>query len=345
MIEIERRKGGDRRQLSGAQRAAALLIVLGKESAPKLLQHLDKDEVRNIARAAATLGIVDRASLERMLDEFSEAYAIGPEVIGTLTEAQDLVAGSLPPDEVAEMISGDGAPVLIDVWEEVRRMDGERLAESLSLESPWLCAAVLNKLGAEQATEILDHFDETRRPRVLTCMLTSAPIAPLAMQFLEEALLGEVAQRGGTRADGNAPKRVADIVNRLDARASDDFFSYLSVVAPESANNVRALVFKFDEITGLSQKDRLLLFDGMPTERIVLALQGASPELIEATLGSLGARARRMAESELASESAAPQRDIIAARRLIVDTALRLSGAGAITLPSGAIDRAADGAA
>lgn len=33
----ERRRGGDRRKLTGAQRAAALLIVLGKETTPKLL--------------------------------------------------------------------------------------------------------------------------------------------------------------------------------------------------------------------------------------------------------------------------------------------------------------------
>ncbi|MCB1541317.1 MAG: flagellar motor switch protein FliG [Rhodoblastus sp.] len=341
MIEIERRKGGDRRQLSGAQRAAALLIVLGKEAAPKVLQHLDKDEVRDIARAAATLGIVDRASLERMLDEFSEAYAIGPEIVGTLSEAQDLVAGSLEPDEVAEMVGGDGAPAQIDIWDEVRRFGGERLAECLSQESLWLCAAVLNKLDAEQATEVLDHFDETRRPRILAAMLTSAPIAALATQFLEEALFEEVTQHNGTRVDGNAPKRVADIINRLDVKASDEFFSYLAALAPERANNVRALVFKFDEITYLSQKDRLVLFDGMPTERIVLALQGASPELVEATLSSLGARARRMAESELVGDNAAPQRDIIAARRMIVETALRLSGSGTITLPSGATDGAA----
>lgn len=338
MMAFERRKGGDRRRLSGAQRAAALLIVLGKEAAPKLLQYLDKEDVREIARAASTLGIVDRAALETMIDEFAEALSIGPEIVGTLAEAQKLVAGTLQPQEIEDLATGPQRIEEIDVWGEVGRLDFQRLAELLSKESPWICGVVLNRIGAEKAAGVLEYLDDSHRPKCLASMLAATQASPLAIGWLEEGLAAHATGSSNAKRSSDAPRQVANIVNRLDARASDEALAYLSAVAPEDAEAVRALVFKFDEVVRLSQKDRVVLFDGLPTERVVLALKGASQEMVEATLGSLGARARRMAESELAGDSAAPQREIVAARRMIVEAALRLSEAGTINLRGDTVD-------
>ena len=338
MTAFERRTGGDRRRLSGAQRAAALLIVLGKDAAPKLLQYLDKDEVREIARAASTLGIVNRTALETMIDEFSDAFAHGPDVVGTLAEAQKLVAGTLQPQELEEAVDDLAKVEVVDVWGEVGRLEGAQLAGALSEEAPWLCGVILNMIDAEQAARVLEHFDDLRRPKCLAAMLATTSPAPIAVRWLQDGLAAHAIGRSVAKPGTDNPKRVAEIVNRFDARASDETLAYLSSVAPEEARAVRALVFKFEEVVQLSQKDRVAVFDGLPTERVVLALKAASPELIEATLSSLGARARRMVESELSGSSTAPQREVLAAQRMIVEAALRLSQAGLISLRPEASD-------
>ncbi|WP_292579674.1 FliG C-terminal domain-containing protein, partial [Mesorhizobium sp.] len=85
----------------------------------------------------------------------------------------------------------------------------------------------------------------------------------------------------------------------------------------------------------LPQKARVLLFDGLSTELVTLALRGASPELAESALSAIGARSRRMIESELGQGSEGiALADIMAARKSISSAAIRLSREGAFELPS-----------
>jgi flagellar motor switch protein FliG len=76
--------------------------------------------------------------------------------------------------------------------------------------------------------------------------------------------------------------------------------------------------------------------DGIPVERTVLALQGADAELQTKVLSALAPRARRMAEAELQSPANVPPRDIVDARRTIVDSVLRLAADGLIDISGAA---------
>jgi flagellar motor switch protein FliG len=79
----------------------------------------------------------------------------------------------------------------------------------------------------------------------------------------------------------------------------------------------------------------VLLFDGLSTELITLALRGAPPALTESVLSAIGARSRRMIESELGQGSEGIQlADIMTARKNIAVATIRLSREGAFELPS-----------
>ena len=79
----------------------------------------------------------------------------------------------------------------------------------------------------------------------------------------------------------------------------------------------------------------MALLDGMPTDVVTLALRGAPQELAEAVLSALGARSRRMIESELATPAdGIPAEEITAARRRIAAAAVQLAQQGMIELPS-----------
>jgi flagellar motor switch protein FliG len=92
------------------------------------------------------------------------------------------------------------------------------------------------------------------------------------------------------------------------------------------------LIFMFDDLAGLEQRNRSKLLDRVPTEMLVAALLGMSQEFREAILQSLSARTRRMAESELPVDGGAPRNDTIEARRKIADMAVKLAKAGDISL-------------
>ena len=78
----------------------------------------------------------------------------------------------------------------------------------------------------------------------------------------------------------------------------------LEAAGTPDLDGVRARLFAFDDLPLLTQKARVLLFDGLSTELVTLALaRRAARHLTESVLSAIGARSRRMIESELGQGS------------------------------------------
>jgi flagellar motor switch protein FliG len=127
---------------------------------------------------------------------------------------------------------------------------------------------------------------------------------------------------------------MADIINKMEREQMEYVLSSLAEARPKVAELLRGLLFTFDDIIKLPAKSRLVLFDQIPTERVVLALKGTDAGFRNSILSTLSARARRMVETELANGSPAPHREVVKARRMIADLALEMAERGEIELNS-----------
>src|SRR3978361_2229921 len=94
------------RPLQGPEKVAALLLVMGKPLASKLLVHFDASELKLITRSAAELGSVPIEVLEELVEEFAGDFSKELELHGTADQAEGLLAGALPPDQGAGLLSG-----------------------------------------------------------------------------------------------------------------------------------------------------------------------------------------------------------------------------------------------
>ncbi|MDE2361473.1 MAG: flagellar motor switch protein FliG [Hyphomicrobiales bacterium] len=332
-VQAERRSGQERRRLSGAHRAAALLLTMGQDSASRLLKHLETDDVRQIMKAAATLGIVDAQAIAGIIDQFVSELAEGPKLIGDVAQAQALGASSLSPEEVSDIITSFSEPAKVDVWAQFTGCADTQIVALVEGERSVIAAVLLGKLDPARAASVCAMLGEKQRADILSGLYAMRPLTPFAENCLEQALEPVLAVAPAAQ-DGEKPEvRVASIVNRLEPDAIESVLKLIGEKEQAQADAVRGLIFTFDDVAALSAEATSALFDQTPTERVILALQGAEPAIVEKVLGCLGARARRMVESELASGQAAVARDVSAARRFIAETALKLAQAGTIELP------------
>ena len=83
----------------------------------------------------------------------------------------------------------------------------------------------------------------------------------------------------------------------------------------------------------LSQEARLAVFDKLQHDQVVTALRGMDAALKEVALSSLGARARRMVETELLNDKGVRTKEGDAARSAIVAQVLDMVQRGDIALP------------
>jgi flagellar motor switch protein FliG len=320
--------------LKGAEKAAALLLYMGKPLASRLLTQFDADELKQITRSVAELGTVPVPALEQVVEEFAGQFANGADLLGSADEVQQMLDGVLPPEQIADVMSDVTGNSNHVVWDRLTQVPEAVLAGYLAKEHPQTAAFVVSKLSPAHAAKVAGKLPRELRNEIMRRMLSIAPVSESAMRLiqgqLQEDLLSNVSRQTGS----GQTARLADIINKLQRHEMDDVMQNLAADRPKEAEILRKLMFTFDDIIKLNPRGRTVLFDKIPTELIVLALKGTDTAFRDAILGSLAARARRIVESELSSGGPASQRDVLKARRTIADTALELASGGEIELGS-----------
>ena len=98
-------------EMTGPQRAAVILLVLGEDHGRAIWQEFDDEEIRIITRAMAELGTVDSDEVERLMLDFVGKLSSAGAVTGSFDRTISLLEKILPSDQVAlimEEIRGPG---------------------------------------------------------------------------------------------------------------------------------------------------------------------------------------------------------------------------------------------
>jgi flagellar motor switch protein FliG len=307
---------------------------MGKPAAGRLLKHFDVDELKLITRSVADLGSVPIPTLEGLVEEFAGQFVSGVDLQGSTAEVEQLLSGILTPEQVADIMADVTGNSNHAIWDRLSSISETVFASYLSKEHPQTAAFVLSKVVPTCAAKVMGQLPRDLRNELMRRMVSIAPVQESATRIIQsqlaEDLLLNLSRQNGN--DHNA--RMADIINKMERDQMEDVLQSLAAVRPKAAEVLRGLLFTFDDIIKLQPKARMVLFDKIPTELVVLALKGTDTAFRDAILSSLAARARRIVDNELASGGPALQRDVLKARRMIADTALELAENGEIELNS-----------
>src|SRR5476649_2779970 len=102
---VASKSGPSARTLIGPDKAAALLLCMGKPLAARLLKQFDSDELRQITRSVAELGTVPVPMLEVLVEEFASQFANGVDLLGSPGEVEQMLDGVLLPEQIADVMS------------------------------------------------------------------------------------------------------------------------------------------------------------------------------------------------------------------------------------------------
>lgn len=320
------------RRLQGPERVAALLLAMGKPLAERLLPHFEPAELREISRCAEALGRVPARELEAVIEEFANQFAQGMNLLVSTREFEDLLTGVILPEQAPDAAAEAASAVDPAIWQKISRLSETVLAEYLLEEHPQAVAVVLSQLDPAKAAKVMTELPAELRDEAMRRMLASQPPTELGLRVIASALQDDLLESADRNAGPDPHERLARIINNMDRGQTENFLQSLGDARPESAEILKGMLFSFDDLAELTPEARGAVLDKVAGDRLVLALKGTGTEFREAVLSALPARSRRVAESELGRNEAAPQRDVAEARREIVNLALELAGRGEIQL-------------
>jgi len=321
--------------MSGIEKAATLLNVLDKSLASRLLQLFSQDDLKKITHIRGDLKPISSDEFSTLIEDFAMSFSEGLKMLGDQREIEGLLESVLTSEQIAEINS---EPVLVakeSVWSNSAFSNQEVLEPLIESEHPQTTAFILSKVSPDLSAKMVSSMSEDKRNDIMHRMLEIQQIQHDILSVVEDHFRVSYIEDDTASKGKETRERMAGIINNLEKTQATEFLENLSIDDPEEAGELKKLLFAFEDIPFLSVKDRLVLFDNVPTDLSILALAGTEGEIKEMILSSFGGRVRKMIESELANNQDQDPIEVDHARREIARITLDLAAKGelAITLP------------
>jgi flagellar motor switch protein FliG len=325
--------------LNGSEKAAILLLNLGEEMAGKVLTSMGQDEIQHLGNYMASVGALS-ADLSRAVNEDFLRKSVGGGskgfAVGNVSSVRKLLESALGSEAAENLISNLSVPTEEAGIETLRLLDGKTIANFLKNERPQTTALILAHLDAEKAAEVVSLLNEGIRGEVAYRMATLDRIPPSVINDLDTILGDELAASGSgqTQLVGGVHS-VAEILNYVDKSNENLIVSKIDELNPELAEEVRNLMFTFDDLIFIDDRGIQQVLREVSNEDLTIALRGAGEEVREKILDNLSERAADMIKEDLEAMGPVRLSDVEKAQQGITNTAKRLEDEGKIIIARG----------
>jgi flagellar motor switch protein FliG len=320
--------------LSQADKAAAVLLAMGKGVAGKLLKYFTQAELQTIIASAQTLRTIPPDELTELVNEFEDLFTEGAGLMDNAKAIESILEEGLTPEEVDGLLGRRTAFQAYEasIWDRLQDADPDFIARFLMREHPQTVAYILSMLPSSFGAKVLLKLPESRRADIMNRTVNLKNVSPKAAQIIENRVHDLIAEIEAEKNSTGSAK-VAELMNELEKPEVDTLLQSLESISKESVNKVRPKIFLFEDLLAMPQRSRVLLLNDISGEILTMALRGASAEIKECVLASISPRSRRMIESDLQAGTAGVNpREIAIARRAVAQEAIRLANAGQIQL-------------
>ncbi|MDE2280769.1 MAG: flagellar motor switch protein FliG, partial [Xanthomonadaceae bacterium] len=123
--------------ITGAQRAAILLLTLGEQDAAEVLKHLSARDVQSVGTAMAGLSSVSREQVEKVLDKLDEDMGMQTSLgVGTEEYIRKILTNALGETKAGGLIDRILLGRTSKGLESLKWMESRAIAEMINQEHP-----------------------------------------------------------------------------------------------------------------------------------------------------------------------------------------------------------------
>ncbi len=324
-------------ELTGAKKAAILLVSLGKDASAQIFKHLSEDEIEELTLEIANLDKVNSEVKDEVLDEFHQMCVAYDYIShGGMEYARDVLQEALGESQANNIIDRLTASLQVRPFDELRKTDPDQILNFIQNEHPQTISLVLAYLDPEQSASILSGLSEEKQTQVAKRIAVMERTSPEVIKEVERVLerklsslmTNEYSQAGGIDS-------IVDILNLSDRGTEKQILDELDSDDPELAEEIKQQMFVFEDITLLTDRDIQAVLRRIDSDDLALALKGAGDEVADKIYSNQSSRAANMLQENI--EYLGPVRisDVEEAQQRIVNEIRRLEEEGEIVVERG----------
>src|SRR5210317_933879 len=202
-------------ELTGTQKSAILMMLLGEDEAAEILKNLSPREVQHLGGAMYSVQGVDQNTVNSVLDEFlaiiKQQTSLG---LGAGNYIRNVLTKALGGDKAQSVLSritpaSSERPIEILDW-----MDARSISELIVDEHPQIIALVISYLEYGLAADVLTLLPQDLQPDVVRRIATLETVQPDAISELERVMQRKFKANTSLRASKiGGVKAAAKIMN------------------------------------------------------------------------------------------------------------------------------------
>tara|TARA_B100000989_G_scaffold171857_1_gene128762 strand:+ start:87 stop:1121 length:1035 start_codon:yes stop_codon:yes gene_type:complete len=321
-------------KLSGTQKSAILMMLLGEDEASEILKNLSPKEVQHLGAAMYSVEGLDQDTVNKVLDEFlaiiKEQTSLG---LGAGDYIQNVLNKALGQDRAQSILGRITPSESSNAIEILEWMDSRAIAELISDEHPQIISLIISYLEPTQASDVLVMLDEKVQPEIIKRIATIQTVQPDALKNLELVMQKKFAANTSLRASQvGGVKAAASIMNFMKGDDEQKIFKEIAKYSKNLMTDIQEAMFVFDNLIKSDDKSMQVIIRSVETEDLVLAMKGADEELKDKMMSCMSQRAAANVADEMEALGPVRLSEVQEAQKRIINTARRLSDEGSIVL-------------
>lgn len=324
-----------------SEKLAVLLKLLGGDAVDAALEKVDPKvgtEVKKTLNGFRT-SPPSLAEVEYVVDDFNRYFRLAMDNIEEETAAANEDDSSLLQiaeenfEVELEPVKKFIQPKLTgDVLTDLNRMHPYQVAHAIRNDNPTTISLVVRNLATEHAAKTIEFLPETVRPAVF--LQLAQP--PKALDLVSSTIL-DAALQGASQVEERQPvedtiAQMSTLIRSVPKSIRKPMLEELIKTNEELGNSVKSQLFRFDDVMTLSDRDMQQVLGKVSSDALVLALQGADPDLINRIFNNMSKRARESLQEEMSFKTNVKEEEVEVGRTEVVKVLVELDESGAISL-------------
>ncbi len=307
--------------LSGAQRAATVIVALGAEKASHLYKYMDPTDVEQLTLEVAKLGFLDSEVTEDVLSEFYQMCMTNKAVTeGGLEYARAVLEKAYGAQAADELLNKVTKSLKNRQFSFMLKADAKSMFSALQNERPQTIALVLSYMDADKAAGVVALLDEKKQIKVVESMAKIESVSPATVKIIEAELSKKFTNIVTTANDKvGGIDYVADVMNNLDRASERNIFDGLADYDQELADEIRKRMFVFEDIITMDDRSVQRFVRDCDPRDLVLALKAANSEVANKLFTNMSSRMAQSIQDDLEITTNVRMKDVEDAQQRIVD--------------------------
>lgn len=323
--------------LSGAEKAAILLMSLDHSQAAEVLKQLRDEEVSEIVTEIAALHVVDQETVAEIVEVFSDTRKQDVQFKrGGIDQARALLESTVDAQRVEEIFALMDKGVIEPPFAWLGPVPSEDLAVLLQRENPQTAAIVMSFLDADVAAAVLGALPEDYQQMVSIRIGELGEPSPDLVGRIEEGLRERIGPDAFKRQFGvGGIDTLVALLNRSDRNTEREVLEALAEHDEELAIEVRRRLFVFEDIAALDDRSIQAILRNVDSKMLPMALKGVRPEVQRKITDNLSSRAAQNLVEEIELLGPVRAADVEESQSAIVALIGQLEQSGDIMISRG----------